>query len=136
MITSFIRNYFVIGVVLFVTDWFLPNVSLGYPVGPSFTLPFLLEHLPALLVTTLILTLLSMFARPVLQALSAPINFLTLGLFNIVINVFLFWLATYLVSDFTITALAIGDLQLNAFFSYAAVALVFGLIQGFLAMIF
>ena len=33
MITSFVRNYFVIGVVLFVTDWLLPNVSLGYEIG-------------------------------------------------------------------------------------------------------
>ena len=94
------------------------------------------DHLPTFLVTVLVLTILSMVVRPILQMLSAPINFMTLGLFSVVINVVLFWLATYLVADFSITPLAIGDLQLNTFFSYAAVAVVFGFLQGFLAMIF
>ncbi|MBQ6436374.1 phage holin family protein [bacterium] len=136
MITSFIRNYFVIAVVLFITDWFLPNVSFGYQVGRAFTLENFFAHLPVLLVTALVLTLLTLFARPVLQLISAPINFLTLGLFNVVINVFIFWLATYLVDGFTISDLVIGNFHLNSFFSYCAVALVFGFLQGFLAMIF
>ena len=136
MITSFVRNYFVIGVVLFVTDWLLPNVSLGYTVGNGFSPTEFVDHLPTFLVTVLVLTILSMVVRPILQMLSAPINFMTLGLFSVVINVVLFWLATYLVADFSITPLAIGDLQLNTFFSYAAVAVVFGFLQGFLAMIF
>ncbi len=136
MITSFIRNYLVIGVILFVTDWFLPNVSFGYQVGRTFQVNNFIEHLPVLLVATLVLTVLSVIARPILQAVSAPINFLTLGAFNIVINVFFFWLATYLVNGFSITALSIAGFQLNTFFSYVAVALVFGLVQGFLALIF
>ena len=136
MITNFIRNYFVIGVVLFVVSWIMPNVSLGYTVGRSFDPNDFLLHLPVLLVTALILTLLSMIARPVLQLLSAPINFLTLGAFNIVINVFLFWLAAYLVDGFNIGVLTVGGLRLNSFFSYAAVAIVFGFVQGFLALIF
>ena len=136
MISSFIRNYFVIGVVLFIITWIMPNVSLGYGVGRAFDPSDFVDHLPVLLVTALVLTLLSMIARPVLQLLSAPINFLTLGAFNIVINVFLFWLAAYLVDGFSIGTLSMGSMHLNAFFSYAAVAIVFGLVQGFLAMIF
>ena len=135
MILSFIRNYFVIGTVLFITNWFLPNVSLGFEVGRAFTVENFLTHLPILLVATLVLTILSVIARPILQIISAPINFLTLGLFNVVINVFIFWLATYLVDGFSITALSIGNFQLNTFFSYVAVAIFFGFIQGFLALV-
>lgn len=135
MIGNFVRNYLIITVVLFLTDWFLPNVSFGYGVGANFDWSNFVTHLPTLLIAALVLTLLSLIARPILQILSAPINFVTLGLFNIVINVFLFWLATYLVADFTISALTIGGWQLNTFFSYVAVAAVFGLIQGFLALL-
>lgn len=136
MLTSFIRNYLVMGVILFVTDWLLPNVSFGYPVGRAFTLAAFLDHLPVLLIATLVLTLLTLVARPILNFLSAPINFLTLGLFNVVINVFFFWLATYLVSGFSITALSINGFQLNTFFSYVAVAIIFGFVQGLLALVF
>ena len=136
MITSFVRNYFVISIVLFVVDWFMPNVSFGYQVGRAFNFANFLDHLPVLLITALVLTLLTIFARPILRLLSAPINFFTLGLFNIVINAFLFWLAAYLVDGFTITSLTINNLQLNSFFSYAVVAIVFGFLQGFLAMLF
>ena len=136
MITSFIRNYFVIGVVLFVTDWFLPNVSLGYAVGRAFNFDNFLEHLPVLLVAALVLTILSMIARPILKVLSAPINFATLGAFNIIIDVFLLWIVAYLVDGFVITDLMIGSWHLNAFFSYCTVAIFFGFVQGFLALIF
>ena len=136
MLAKLIRNYVVLVLVLFVTDWLMPNVSFGYPVGKAFTTEAFLTQLPVLLVTALVLTLLSIFARPILKIISAPINLLTLGAFNVVINVFFFWLATYLVNDFTITALNVGGFQLNTFFSYMAVAVIFGFIQGFLGLIF
>ncbi len=135
MFSKFLRNYLIISLVLFLTDWFLPNVSLGYNVGQSWSMENFLAHLPVLLITTLVLTLLSLLARPILQILGAPIIFLTLGLFNIIINVFFFWLATYLVDGFTISSLTIGNFTLNTFFSYVAVAVVFGFIQGALALL-
>lgn len=135
MFSKFLRNYLIISLVLFLTDWFLPNVSLGYNVGQSWSMENFLAHLPVLLITTLVLTLLSLLARPILQILGAPIIFFTLGLFNIIINVFFFWLATYLVDGFTISSLTIGNFTLNTFFSYVAVAVVFGFIQGALALL-
>ncbi len=136
MIANFIRNYFIILVILFITDWVMPNVSFGYPVGRAFTFEAFWAALPVLLLGALVLTLLSVLARPILEIISAPINFLTLGLFNVVINVFFFWLATYLVSGFSITPLTLGGLHLNTFFSYVAVAVIFGFVQGFLALVF
>lgn len=42
----------------------------------------------------LILGLINAFIRPVIMFLAIPINFLTLGLFSLVINGFTYWLAT------------------------------------------
>jgi putative membrane protein len=136
MVGNFLRNYLVILIVLFVTVWFLPNVSFGYQVGSAFSFQDFIEHLPVLLVAGLILTLLSSLARPVLELVTAPVNFLTLGLFNIVMNMGFFWVATYLVEGFYIMPLSIGQWHLNEFFSYSVVAIVFGFIQGLLALIF
>jgi len=53
-----------------------------------------------LIIAGLVLTLLQKVARPVLNLLFLPINLVTLGLFSMVINVALLWLATYLVPGF------------------------------------
>lgn len=47
----------------------------------------------ALILTAVILTLLQKVVQPILQFLSFPITFLTLGLFNLVINAFVLYLA-------------------------------------------
>ncbi|MHB1132115.1 MAG: phage holin family protein [Chloroflexota bacterium] len=41
-----------------------------------------------------ILALLNIFLRPILQLLAAPLSCLTFGLFALVVNGFVFWLAT------------------------------------------
>lgn len=135
MLGKLVRNYLVMSVILFITDWLLPNVSFGYPIGGDFTFAAFWQHLPTLLLVALVLTILSLVARPVLKILGAPINFLTLGLFGVLVNMLFFWLAAYLVPSFSITALSIGSLNLNLFFSYAAVAIVFGFVQGLLALL-
>ena len=43
--------------------------------------------------------------RPVLSLLSLPINFLSLGLFSLVVNGFCFWLAALFVPGFTASGL-------------------------------
>lgn len=136
MIVRFIRNFIVISLVLFIVTWFLPNVSFGFGVKDKFVFDQFITHSPVLFLTAFILTVLSTLARPVLELITAPINFFTLGLFNVIINVFFFYIATYLIPEFKISLLSIGGLQLNAFFSYTAVAIFFGFIEGVLALIF
>ena len=46
------------------------------------------------LVFALILGLLNAFLRPILLLLTLPLNLLTLGLFTLVVNAIVFWLAT------------------------------------------
>jgi putative membrane protein len=57
----------------------------------------------AALVTSLILGLLNALIRPLVLLLTLPINFLTLGLFTLIINAFIFWLAGTIVKGFEIT---------------------------------
>lgn len=56
------------------------------------------------------------FVKPVLSALSLPLNFLSLGAFSLVVNGICFWLASILVPGFTasgIVALILGPVVLS-----------------------
>ncbi len=54
------------------------------------------------LVTAFVIGLINAVIRPVLLILSLPINILTLGLFTLVINALMFWLASALVPGFRV----------------------------------
>lgn len=52
------------------------------------------------LIAALVLGLVNSLIRPVLLLLTLPVNILTLGLFTLVINALLFWLAATIVKGF------------------------------------
>ena len=52
------------------------------------------------LLFVLVLSLANLVARPVLKAVTLPLTCLTLGLFNFVINAFLFWLVGQFIPGF------------------------------------
>lgn len=56
------------------------------------------------LIAAVVLALVNSFIRPVLKLLSAPISFLTLGLFSFVINALMVMLMDYLVDGFSVTS--------------------------------
>ncbi len=56
-----------------------------------------MESLMTTLVAALVLGLLNAVVRPILGFLSLPITILTLGLFALVLNAFMFWLMAKLV---------------------------------------
>ena len=72
----------------------------------------------AFLVGAAVLALLNTFLRPVLKLISAPLLWLTFGLFHFVINIALLWIADQLLAQ-----LAISDLQ-TLFFTSIIIALV------------
>jgi len=49
-----------------------------------------------------ILGLVNVFIRPVIRLLTIPINILTLGLFNLIINAGMLWVVDYFVDNFKI----------------------------------
>lgn len=55
------------------------------------------------LITSLVLGFFNAILKPIIVFLTLPINILTLGLFTLVINAFLFWLAGTIVKGFVVT---------------------------------
>lgn len=57
----------------------------------------------AALIAALILGLINAIIRPLLVVLTLPVNILTLGLFTLVINALMFWLASSVVKGFYVS---------------------------------
>ncbi|ANY17923.1 phage holin family protein [Bordetella pseudohinzii] len=75
------------------------------------------------LVAALVLGLLNMLVKPVLVLLTLPITVVTLGLFLIVLNALLFWLAGSILRGF----------QVNGFWWAVAGAILYSIIAGLLS---
>lgn len=60
---------------------------------------------PAALFAAVAIGVVNSAIRPVLSVLSLPINFLTLGLFSLVVNGICFWLASVLAPGFVVNGL-------------------------------
>ncbi|HEY6839341.1 MAG TPA: phage holin family protein [Geobacteraceae bacterium] len=81
-----------------------------------------LDNWRVVFVAALVLGLLNAFLRPVLILLTLPVTVLTLGLFTLVINAFLFYLAAHLVRGFHVAG----------FWPAFVAALVFSMVSFFL----
>lgn len=54
------------------------------------------------IIAALVIGLINTFIRPLLIFITAPINFLTLGLFTFVVNAVILYLAAWIVRDFNV----------------------------------
>ena len=136
MIGKFIASFLANFLTLFILDWFMPNVSLGYPTGfDHFTWSTFSAALPSLLILALILTLLLQLVKPLLKLIFLPINFLTLGLFDTVIYIAIIWLAIYLVPTFTVSALTIFGFNLGELGTILSFAFIYSLVQSIILSI-
>ncbi len=57
---------------------------------------------PVALIVAVVLGLLNLTVKPILKLITLPVNILTLGLFNFVINAFVLWLAASFVDGFEV----------------------------------
>ena len=64
-----------------------------------------LANFPAAMIAAVAIGLINSSVRPILSALSLPLNFLTLGAFSLIVNGFCFWLAAVLVPGFGVHGL-------------------------------
>lgn len=108
-------------VTIFILAWYLPTVSY--------------TDWTTLILAAFVLTLLQRVARPVLNLLFLPINIVTLGLFSVIINVSLLWLATYLVPGFVIEPMILLGVSLNTFFTLVVISIMIGLLQSLIGFI-
>ena len=77
--TRFFLRWLINAVAIFLAIRFVPGISLG-------------GGWVAIIWLALIFGLVNAFLRPLLQILTCPLIILTLGLFTLLINTFLFWL--------------------------------------------
>lgn len=75
-----------------------------------------LATFPAALIAALSVGFVNSTIRPILSVLSLPLNFVTLGLFSLVVNGICFWLASVVVPGFSVhglLALILGPVVLS-----------------------
>jgi putative membrane protein len=87
MVKFFLR-WLINAVGLYVAVYFVPGVTAQNPNPLSF------------IWLALIFGLLNAFLRPLLNLLALPLTCLTLGLFTLIINTFMFWLAGVIGTNF------------------------------------
>jgi len=90
------------------------------------------SSIASLLITSVILTLLYSLVRPILKLLFLPLNVVTLGVFSGIINIFLFWFATYLVPSFHINHITLLGYHLSFLLSLVVVSFLLGFINSIL----
>ncbi len=61
-----------------------------------------IANFPAAMIAALVVGLINGSVKPVLSALSLPLNFLSFGAFSLVVNGLCFWLASVLVPGFSV----------------------------------
>lgn len=76
---------------LLIVDVIFPGVSIA-----SF---------PAALIAGVVIGLVNAFIRPVLQLISLPVTFVTLGAFSFILNGILLWLASLIVPGFSVSGI-------------------------------
>jgi putative membrane protein len=109
--TKFILRLAINAIALYLAAFFLPGIALnGEPIS--------------ILWLALIFGLVNALFRPLLKFLTCPLIILTLGLFTLVINTFLFWLTSAIGQSFGIQLVINDPVWWNAFLGGLVVSLV------------
>jgi putative membrane protein len=111
-------RWFITTLSLFVADWCVKGISIE---GNAFAI---------YAVTAIILGLLNALIRPLLTLLSCPLIILTLGLFTLIINGFVLWLASYIAVNWFGVVFYVNGFW-SAFFGALIVSLVSILLSVF-----
>lgn len=86
---GFIIKVLVTALAVFVADYFLEGVHIS-------------DDIKTVVIVALVLALLNTFLKPILVLLTIPITIITLGLFLLVINILIVFLADYLIGGFSV----------------------------------
>jgi len=106
-----------------ILDWVILTFSISVA---SYFLPFIYisgeatwERIKIAFIAGLVLGLFNLIVKPIIKIFSLPINILTLGLFNIIINAGMLWLVD----------LIIKGLEIEGFWGYVWSSLVISIIS-------
>ena len=106
-----ILDWIILTFSITITSYFLPFIQISAPtVWDKFKIAFL---------AGLLLGLFNLLVKPIIKIFSLPINILTLGLFNIIINAGMLW----------IVDLILSGLKVDGFWGYVWSSLVISIIS-------
>ena len=109
--TKFILRWVINAVALYLAVLLLPGIDLR-------------SGLVSIIWLALIFGLVNALFRPLLQFLTCPLIILTLGLFTLVINTFLFWLTSVIGQSFGLALIIDSPVWWNAFLGGLVISLV------------
>jgi putative membrane protein len=109
--TKFILRWVINAIALYLAVLLLPGIDLG-------------SGLVSILWLALIFGLINALFRPLLQFMTCPLIILTLGLFTLVINTFLFWLTSVIGQSFGLELIINDPIWWNAFLGGLIVTIV------------
>ena len=109
--TKFILRWVINAIALYLAVWLLPGIDLE---GGLISIVWL----------ALILGLINALFAPLLKFLTCPLILLTLGLFTLVINSFLFWLTSVIGQSFDLGLIINDPVWWNAFLGGLIVTIV------------
>ena len=109
--TKFILRLLINAIALYLAVLIVPGIDLQ-------------SGLPSLLWLALIFGLVNALVRPLLKFLTCALIALTLGLFTLVINTFLFWLTSVIGQSFGIALIINDPIWWNAFLGGLVVSIV------------
>jgi putative membrane protein len=109
--TKFVLRWAINAIALYLAVLILPGIDLR-------------SNLVSILWLALIFGLVNALFRPLIQLLTCPLIMLTLGLFTLVINTFLFWLTSVIGQSFGFGLLIADPVWWNAFLGGLVVSVV------------
>lgn len=118
---SFIMRWLVTAIAAGVAVWIVPGIAI---VGGT-------EAWIAIALFGLVLSLTNMIIKPILEVLSLPITCLTLGLFYLVINVAIIYIATWITNSVFGVGLVI-DGFLSALLASVVISIVSAIVNFFI----
>lgn len=86
--TKFLIRWGITAVAVAIAAWIVPGISVGEP-----------HRVWTVILVALVLGLVNAFIRPILAVLSCGLIVLTLGLFTLVLNGLMLWLASYITTE-------------------------------------
>ena len=120
MIKKTLNPFINTGITLVLLAWLLPNVT----VTDWTTIVF----------AAIVFTLINRLVKPIIKLLTLPINFITLGLFSVVINIGMLMLALWLVPGFVVAPLTIMGVTLGQFATLAVMSVMLAMTQSLVAI--
>ena len=81
-------SWFLYALAIIFIAWLIPGIEV--------------ENFSSAMLVCVVIALINIFVRPIIQLVTLPINFITLGIFGLIINALLFMLAGYLAPGFEV----------------------------------